>query len=111
MAPKAQAVAPRTHGVIAYGPYQAVIERTLQALHACGFRVTNVDPEAGVVKANAGASWKSLGEGIDVCLRSLPDNGIQVSIDSSLKFGWADWGKNAQNTKRFYQVLLLGSRS
>jgi hypothetical protein len=83
-------------------------ERVLLSLHA---RITRSDLQAGLIEATFPVSWRSWGETFTVRI-SGPDGGVLLDVNSrprTLMFGFMDFGKNADNVRRFATAPVFGS--
>ena len=83
-------------------------ERALVSLHA---RVTRSDLQGGLIEATFPVSWRSWGETFTVRISGL-DGAVQLDVSSrprTLMFGFMDFGKNADNVRRFATAPLFGS--
>lgn len=87
-------------------PYDGVFQAVCAAAAAEAMTVTLADPAAGVVQISRGVSLATWGENLDVRLRPVP-SGTEVTINSALKFGLVDWGKNQQNIDTLF--VRIGS--
>ncbi len=75
-------------------------ERALTSLHA---RITQSDLQSGLIQATFPASWQSWGEMFTVRI-SGGDGAVLLDVTSrprTLMFGFLDFGKNADNVRRF----------
>ena len=83
-------------------------ERVLLSLHA---RITRSDLQAGLIEATFPVSWRSWGEAFTVRI-SGPDRAVLLDVSSrprTLMFGFMDFGKNADNVRRFTTAPVFGS--
>jgi hypothetical protein len=75
-------------------------EHALVSLHA---RITRSDPQNGLIEATFPVSWRSWGETFTVRI-SGGDGAVLLDVSSrsrTLMFGSMDFGKNADNVRRF----------
>ena len=75
-------------------------ERALASLHA---RITRSDLQSGLIEATFPMSWRSWGEIFKVHI-SGEDGAVILNVSSrprTLMFGFMDFGKNADNVRRF----------
>jgi len=75
-------------------------ERALTSLHA---RITRSDLQGGLIEATFPVSWQSWGETFTVRI-SGGDGAVFLDVSSrprTLMFGFMDFGKNADNVRRF----------
>jgi hypothetical protein len=85
------------------GPYDTVFRAVSDAVRAEGMTVQSGDPAAGRIRLSSGVSFATWGENLDVTLRPVAANGVEVTIQSSLKFGLVDWGRNSANIERLFR--------
>ena len=80
--------------------------RSEQALLTIGAGVTVRDSAAGRLEAVVPVSWRSWGEKIGVDVLGV-DGDALVQVKSTSAFPWTlvDWGKNADNLRRFLAAL------
>jgi len=84
------------------------VERALASLPA---RITRSDLQAGLIEATFPMSWRSWGETFTARISGL-DGAVQLDVSSrprTLMFGFMDFGKNADNVRRFATAPMLNS--
>jgi hypothetical protein len=80
--------------------------RSEQSLMAIGAGIRKRDQAAGQLEAVVPISWRSWGENIRVDLAGVDgDVLVQVKSKSTLRTTLIDWGKNAENVRRFLGAL------
>jgi hypothetical protein len=80
--------------------------RSEQSLMAIGTGIRKRDQAAGQLEAVVPISWRSWGENIRVDLAGVDgDVLVQVKSKSTLRTTLIDWGKNAENVRRFLGAL------
>jgi hypothetical protein len=84
--------------------YGDIFEEAYNALSGCGFIVSRTDNPSGIIKAYAGASFRSYGEDITVSITKNA-NGITVTARSKSRAALFDWGKNKENVSNFFAAL------
>jgi hypothetical protein len=67
--------------------------------------VSVADPGSGFVKMSSGANLATWGENLEVRLRPVAADAVEVTVTSALKFGLVDWGKNSTNVERVFRRL------
>ncbi|HET9782854.1 MAG TPA: hypothetical protein VFR33_13870 [Candidatus Dormibacteraeota bacterium] len=75
-------------------------EHALTSLHA---RITRSDLEEGFIEAKFPWSWRSPGETFTVRISGV-DGAVLLEVSSRLRtiwYGFMDFGKNAENVRRF----------
>jgi len=92
--------------VVAQGPYESLIEFCNYVLTYCGFAVGMVNPAGGYIQASSSMSLFSWGENVALTLRTMPEGGIWIAVQSSLKFGLIDWGKNRRNVEKIISTMM-----
>jgi len=83
-------------------------ERALVSLQA---RITRSDLQGGLIEATFPVSWRSWGETFTVRISGL-DGAVQLDVSSrprTLMFGFMDFGKNADNVRRFATAPMFDS--
>ena len=83
-------------------------ERALVSLHA---RITRSDLQGGLIEATLPLSWRSWGETFTVRISGL-DGAVLLDVSSrprTLMFGFMDFGKNADNVRRFATAPVFDS--
>ena len=80
--------------------YDAVFTATWKAARAEGMKIVSADPASGVVALSSDMTAFSWGENTDIRVWRIGESdggGIGVAVESKLKFGLVDWGKNKRN--------------
>jgi hypothetical protein len=78
-----------------------------EALIVVGGRISLRDSVAGRLEATVPFSFKSWGEKIQVCVSGVDgDVLVEVKSSSGMRTTLVDWGKNADNIKRFSDWLM-----
>jgi hypothetical protein len=54
---------------------------------------------------SSGANLATWGENLEVRLRPVAADAVEVTVTSALKFGLVDWGKNSTNVERVFRRL------
>lgn len=90
------------------GDYDTVFRTVCHAAAAVGMTVKSADPAAGLVVLETSASLVTWGENLRVTLRPTA-GGIEVDVQSALKFGLVDWGRNRRNIERLFGSIAAGS--
>jgi hypothetical protein len=83
-------------------------ERVLVSLHA---RITRSDLQGGLIEASFPMSWRSWGEMFAIHI-SGDDGAFHLDVSSrprTLMFGFMDFGKNADNVRRFATAPAFNS--
>ena len=83
-------------------------ERALTSLHA---RITRSDLQRGLIEATFPVSWRSWGETFTVRI-SGGDGAVLLDVSCrprTLMFGFMDFGKTADNIRRFATASAFGS--
>jgi hypothetical protein len=82
------------------------LRRSEEALMAIGAGIRKRDPAAGRLEAIFPMSWRSWGEKVGVDLLGVDgDTLVQIKSRSALPTTLVDWGKNAENVRRFLGAL------
>ena len=84
------------------GDYRRVFEAVCTAVLAEGMRVTFADPASGNISVSSEATMLSWGENSAIQVAVDAAGVTWVWINSSLKFGLVDWGKNQKNIDRLF---------
>lgn len=80
--------------------------RSEQALMAIGAGIRKRDQAAGRLEAAFGINWRSWGENIEVDVLGVDGDAlVQVKSRSAMPLTLEDWGKNADNVRRFLGAL------
>lgn len=90
--------------------YETVFNAAKKALSDCGFIVQNIDEESGIMKAYAGASFRSYGENITITVLKT-EKGTHVTAYSKARAAICDWGKSTENVNKFFAALHEQLRS
>lgn len=69
------------------------------------YTVKDSNKSARTIMVSTGASWKSWGENLNVVVGPANGGFSEVAINSSSKFGVADWGKNQENFNNILNLL------
>ena len=78
-----------------------------QVLWSIRANISPLDPKPGIILAKTGFSWRSDGEDIRVTVTSMGGSSrVHIQSQSSRNSVLIDWGKNAENVRRFEQGLL-----
>lgn len=87
-----------------YSGTRADIVRASEEVAAqSGFKVKEVNPDGGSIRARAGFSFRSWGENISV---HVDDAGtVQVTSECLMPTQFVDYGKNKSNVNRFLAGL------
>jgi hypothetical protein len=86
-------------------PYEVVFDAVCKAAVAERMAVRFADLSTGVVSVSADMTAFSWGETADIRVWRIEDadgGGIGVAIESKLKFGLVDWGKNQRNIGKLF---------
>jgi hypothetical protein len=86
--------------------YPAVFDAVCKAARAEKMAVRATDPANGIVSVSSDMTAFSWGENADIRVWPISDadgGGIGVAIESKLKFGLVDWGKNQRNIDKLFQ--------
>ena len=87
------------------GDYDTVFDAVTKAARAEKMAVRYADPNTGIVSISADMTAFSWGENADIQVWRIADEdggGIGVAIQSKLKFGLVDWGKNKRNIDKLF---------
>ncbi len=84
------------------GEYQAVFDSVVRVAPTVNLKVTSADPATGLITMTSGFSFSSWGEKVSVNVGQVTEGSIQVDIQSKLKFGLVDWGKNKKNLNKLF---------
>lgn len=87
------------------GDYASVFRAVCTAVQAEGMTILMADEAHGLVSASASISWSSWGENINIAVGADPGGGTVVSVQSGLKFGLVDWGRNRKNLDRLFMRI------
>src|SRR3954453_3993451 len=93
------------------GEYDAVFASVCAAANLDGMKVRFADPTTGVVSVSSDMTAFSWGENADIRVWRIDDadgGGIGVAVESKLKFGLVDWGKNKRNIDKLFQRVERG---
>jgi hypothetical protein len=63
------------------------------------------DPAAGRIRLSTGMSLATWGENLEVTLRPVAPDGVEVTIHSALKIGLVDWGRNRANIEKLFSRI------
>jgi hypothetical protein len=66
--------------------------------------VRSADPGAGDIRLHTSMSLVTWGD-LDIRLRPVAADAVEVAVHSSLKFGLVDWGKNQENIGKLFHHL------
>lgn len=87
------------------GNYDNVFRAVCDTAQAEAMTVSVADPGSGFVKMSSGANLATWGENLEVRLRPVAADAVEVTVTSALKFGLVDWGKNSTNVERVFRRL------
>lgn len=94
------------------GEYRPVFDAVCAAAAAERMKIVGADPVTGVIKVSSDISAFSWGENGEIRVWQQEPGTIGVGIQSSLKFGLVDWGRNRKNVERLFArieaVLVAG---
>lgn len=79
-------------------------DHLMSAFEDADIFVVDRDDQAHTVDGSASAGMRSWGEKI-VAKVTETETGSLVSIESKLKFGLLDWGKNQKNVEAIFEAL------
>jgi hypothetical protein len=86
------------------GSYDTVFRAVCDAARMGGMIIGSADPAAGVVYLSTDVSLATWGENVTIHVRPGPAD-VQVTIQSALKFGLVDWGKNGQRIDGLFALI------
>ena len=92
------------------GTYDAVFRGVCDAVQAEGMTVQSADPAAGHIRLSSRVSFATWGENLDVNLRPVGPDSVEVTVRSALKIGLVDWGKNRANIERLFRRIAESPR-
>lgn len=93
------------HQIVEYTP-DDTFSALLSALSASShFKVKDSNKTARTILVSSGVSWKSWGENLNLTVSPAPGGFSELTINSSSKFGVADWGKNQENLNNIMNLL------
>jgi hypothetical protein len=84
------------------GEYRDVFDAVVRAVRVEGMTVTLADGAVGVVGVSSPMSAFSWGEDAEVRVWQAQPGVIGVGMQSKLKFGLVDWGRNKKNLDRLF---------
>jgi hypothetical protein len=87
------------------GDYDKVFDAVCKAAQAEKMSVRFADPSTGIVSISSEMTAFSWGENADIRVWRIEETdggGIGVAIESKLKFGLVDWGKNKRNIDKLF---------
>ena len=87
------------------GNYDNVFRAVCDTAQAEAMTVSVADPGSGFIKMSSGANLATWGENLEVRLRPVSADAVEVTVTSALKFGLVDWGKNSTNVERVFRRL------
>lgn len=93
-------------------PFTYAIDRCVGAIKEIkGFKIINVDKEAGVIAAKSRINWLTWGEEISIHVREKDSNSTNIRISSQplVKTTLVDYGKNARNIEILEKKILYKS--
>lgn len=76
----------------------------MASIKKLGWKTVSQNPETGEIKAKAGATLRSWGEDVSICV-SKEETGSTISVLSEASSQLFDWGKNAENERVFLEKL------
>ena len=85
--------------------YDTVFVAVTKAARAEGMKVVHADPDVGLVYLSADMTAFSWGENANLRVWRIADTdggGIGLAVESKLKFGLVDWGKNKRNIDKLF---------
>jgi hypothetical protein len=95
----------KTQSHVFPGHYDNVFRAVCDAAQAEAMPVSVADPGSGFVKMSSGMNLATWGENLEVRLRPVAADAVEVTVTSALKFGLVDWGKNSTNVERVFRRL------
>jgi hypothetical protein len=95
----------KTRSHVFPGHYDNVFRAVCDAAQAEAMTVSVADPGSGFVKMSSGMNLATWGENLEVRLRPVAADAVEVTVTSALKFGLVDWGKNSTNVERVFRRL------
>lgn len=87
------------------GNYDNVFRAVCDTAQAEAMLVSVADPGSGFIKMSSGANLATWGENLEVRLRPVAADAVEVTVTSALKFGLVDWGKNSSNVDKVFRRL------
>lgn len=95
----------KTQSHVFPGNYDNVFRAVRDAARVEAMSVSVADPGAGSVKMSSGANLATWGENLEVRVRPVSADAVEVTVTSALKFGLVDWGKNASNVDKVFRRI------
>ncbi len=91
---------------IIHKQYKDVFQAVIGALNYCNFAIQKKNYRKGYITAQTSWTMKSFGEHITIKMKENTQ-GTYVAFRSKCKLETQlfDWGKNKQNTQKFFKVL------
>lgn len=87
-------------------PLTEAYRRSAQALNVIGGKVKTEDPSTGRIEGTVSMSLTSWGENILIQVSGVDDGAmVRISSSSRMPTTLVDFGKNAQNVRRFLDWL------
>jgi hypothetical protein len=87
------------------GEFDTVFDAVCRAARAEQMKVRHADPATGIVAVSSDMTAFSWGENADIRVWRIDESdggGIGVAVESKLKFGLVDWGKNKRNIDKLF---------
>ncbi len=91
--------------VVEYAPddtFSALLSALSSSSH---YTVKDSNKSARTMLVSSGVSWRSWGENLNLTISPTPEGFSELTINSSSKFGVADWGKNQENLNNIMNLL------
>ena len=80
-----------------------LVEKSIEALEKCAFKIKHVDKDIGLIQAQSRLSFWSWTEKINVI---VDRSGIvKMKSECYVSTQIIDWGKNRRNVKKFFEYL------
>ncbi len=87
------------------GEYPVVFRAVCDAALSLTMPIKFADPQAGVIHASSIPTMSSWGEHIQIRVVADGPSRTSVFLQSGLKFGLVDWGKNRKNLEKLYAAI------